>query len=71
MLTTMNTSANDLDTIGADEFARILKIKTRSLHARLSRKPESLPAPVQRGNGKRLLWLVRDVKEWLSTGVEK
>lgn len=58
-------SLDHLKTIDVAEFARILKIKPRSLHARLSRQPGSLPRPVQSGHGKRLLWLESDVRAWL------
>lgn len=68
ILIIMDISITHLNTVGAEELAQILKIKTRSLHARLVRQPESLPAPVQRGNGTRLLWLACDVKNWLESG---
>jgi len=64
-------SLDHLKTIDVAEFARILKIKPRSLHARLSRQPDSLPRPVQCGHGKRLLWLESDVSAWLSSEVSE
>jgi predicted DNA-binding transcriptional regulator AlpA len=56
---------HDLNTLDVNDLARILKIKPRSLHARLVRRPESLPRPIQRGNGRKLLWLERDVVAWM------
>jgi hypothetical protein len=50
----------DLNTLGVTDMVKILKIKPQSLHARLVRRPESLPRPVQRGAGKKLLWLRSD-----------
>jgi hypothetical protein len=55
-----------METLDVNDLSRILKIKPRSLHARLVRRPESLPRPIQRGNGKKLLWLERDVVAWMT-----
>lgn len=66
----MNTKP-DLMTLDVNDLSRILKIKPRSLHARLVRCPDSLPEPIQRGNGKRLLWLEGAVKTWLEKRGDK
>lgn len=63
----MNTKPT-LKTIDVNELSSILKIKPRSLHARLVRRPESLPRPLERGHGRKLLWLERDVETWLKKG---
>jgi len=55
----------DLNTLDVNDLARILKIKPRSIHARLVRHPESLPRPIQRGHGRKLLWLEQDVVVWM------
>lgn len=60
----MNTKSN-LKTLDVKEMSDMLKIKPRSLHARLVRRPESLPRPLARGHGRKLLWLERDVEAWL------
>ena len=62
----MKTKSN-LNTLDVNDVSSILRIKPRSLHARLVRNPESLPRPVQRGHGRKLLWLERDVETWLKT----
>lgn len=67
ILIIMNTSP-ELKTIDAKELSSILKIKPRSLHARLARRPESLPRPIERGHGRKLIWLERDVEAWLKNG---
>lgn len=67
ILIIMSTSP-DLKTLDVNDMSSILKIKPRSLHARLARRPESLPRPVERGHGRKLLWLESDVKAWMKSG---
>lgn len=62
--------SKNLSTLGAGDLAKILRIKSRSLHARLVRSPASLPKPLVRGRGKRLVWLRSDVERWLLEGGE-
>lgn len=62
----MNTNPTPtLKTLDVNDLSSILKIKPRSLHARLVRRPGSLPLPLERGHGRKLLWLERDVEMWL------
>ena len=71
ILIIMNTKPN-LNTLDVNDLSGILKIKPRSLHARLVRHPESLPTPLSRGHGRKLLWLEGDVEVWLKKeGVEQ
>lgn len=71
ILIIMNTKPT-LKTLDVNDLSSILKIKPRSLHARLVRRPGSLPRPLERGHGRKLLWLERDVEMWLKKeGVEQ
>lgn len=60
-----------MDTVEIAEFAAMLKIKPQSLRVRLSRRPNSLPKPVKRGRGSRVLWLRKDVVAWFSGSNDK
>lgn len=61
------SSPPSLDVMDVCALAAMLCIKPASVHHRLYRKPDSLPAPFQRGKGGRLVWLVSDVMAWIKS----
>lgn len=57
-----------METLCMKDFAAILQITPGALRVRLSRRPESLPAPVLRGRGAKVIWMKSDIEGWLRRG---
>lgn len=52
-------------TMDIDGLAKILCTTSGSIRTRLSRRPETLPRPLNLNGNNRLIWLTKDVEAWL------
>lgn len=52
-------------TYGIPEIAALLMVKPQSIRVRLMRNPSSLPPCIRLGRGAKVIWMEKDVKEWL------
>jgi predicted DNA-binding transcriptional regulator AlpA len=56
---------DDLETIGIEEIAKILRKAPETVRVDVTRKPETLPPRLNIPGSKRVLWLRSDVNDWL------
>jgi predicted DNA-binding transcriptional regulator AlpA len=53
------------------DLAQILRRSPQTVKSDVSRRPETLPPRVRVPGGRRVLWRVQDVEQWIAQRVEK